>query len=46
MFFIFHVYIVHELEKHIIMLARVSTNCCSIEVTIEILYLSSLKFES
>jgi hypothetical protein len=38
-------YIVHEIKKHI-MLARVSTNCCSVKVTIEILYLSSSKFES
>lgn len=46
MFFMFHVYIVHEMEKHIIMLACISTNCCSIKVTIEILYLSSSTFES
>jgi hypothetical protein len=39
-------FIVHEMKKHIIMLARVSTNCFSIKVTSEILYLSSSKFES
>jgi len=38
-------YIVHEMKKHIVF-AHVSTNFCSIKVAIEILYLSSSKFES
>jgi hypothetical protein len=36
----------HGIKKHIIMLASVSINCCSIKVAIEILFLRISKFDS